>query len=165
MSMRVIFLDIDGVLNCDRTPNPRKFPYIVDKRLLARLKKLLRRTRAKVVLSSSWRLDPVGVLAAKYWGVPFIDTLPDLPEKTRRDEVLSWLAAHPEVTRYAILDDEDDGLDNLPLFQPSSKTGITGQTVKGVDRYLRGASNKTIRANLLVRAGQNIHSLFKRDKS
>lgn len=165
MSMRVIFLDIDGVLNCDRTPNPRKFPYIVDKRLLARLKKLLRRTRAKVVLSSSWRLDPVGVLAAKYWGVPFIDTLPDLPEKTRRDEVLSWLAAHPEVTRYAILDDEDDGLDNLPLFQPSSKTGITGEIVKGVDRYLRGASNKTIRANLLVRAGQNIHSLFKRDKS
>jgi hypothetical protein len=165
MSMRVIFLDIDGVLNCDRTPNPRKFPYIVDKRLLVRLKKLLRRTRAKVVLSSSWRLDPVGVLAAKYWGVPFIDTLPDLPEKTRRDEVLSWLAAHPEVTRYAILDDEDDGLDNLPLFQPSSKTGITGEIVKGVDRYLRGASNKTIRANLLVRAGQNIHSLFKRDKS
>ena len=107
----------------------------------------------------------MGVLAAKYWGVPFIDTLPDLPEKTRRDEVLSWLAAHPEVTRYAILDDEDDGLDNLPLFQPSSKTGITGEIVKGVDRYLRGASNNTIRANLLVRAGQNIHSLFKRDKS
>jgi hypothetical protein len=164
MSMRVIFLDIDGVLNCDRTPNPRKFPYVVDKRLLVRLKKLLLRTRAKVVLSSSWRLDPVGV-AAKYWGVPFIDTLPDLPKKTRRDEVLSWLAAHPEVTRYAILDDEDDGLDSLPLFQPSSKTGITGEIVKGVDRYLRGASNKTIPANLLVRAGQNIHSLFKRDKS
>ena len=165
MSMRVIFLDIDGVLNCDRTPNPRKFPYIVDKRLLVRLKKLLRRTRAKVVLSSSWRLVPVGVLAAKYWGVPFIDTLPDLPEKTRRDEVLSWLAAHPEVTRYAILDDEDDGLDNLPLFQPSSKTGITGEIAKGVDRYLSGSSDETMRASLLVRAGQNIHSLFKRDKS
>jgi len=29
--MKVIFLDIDGVLNCDKTPNPRKFPYIVDK--------------------------------------------------------------------------------------------------------------------------------------
>jgi hypothetical protein len=83
MSMKVIFLDIDGVLNCDRTPNPRKFPYVVDRRLLARLKKLLKRTRAKVVLSSSWRLDPVGLLAAKYWGVPFIDTLPDLPKKTK----------------------------------------------------------------------------------
>jgi hypothetical protein len=163
--MKVIFLDIDGVLNCDRTPNPRKFPYVVDKRLLARLKKLLKRTRAKVVLSSSWRLDPVGLLAAKYWDVPFIDTLPDLPKKARRDEVLSWLGAHPTVTRYAIIDDEDDGLDDLPLFQPSSKTGITADIVKGVDRYLSGMTDKTMRANLLVRAGQNIHSLFKRDKS
>ena len=135
MSMKVIFLDIDGVLNCDRTPNPRKFPYVVDRRLLARLKKLLKRTRAKVVLSSSWRLDPVGLSAAKYWDVPFIDTLPDLPKKTRRDEVLSWLAAHPKVTRYAIIDDEDDGLDDLPLFQPSSKTGITAEDCEG-GRYI-----------------------------
>ena len=116
-------------------------------------------------MSSSWRLDPVGLLAAKYWDVPFIDTLPDFPKKTRRHEVLSWLAAHPKVTRYAIIDDEDDGLDDLPLFQPSSKTGITGEIVKGVDTYLSGASDKTMRASLLVRAGQNIHSLFKRDKS
>ena len=28
--MKIIFLDIDGVLNCDKTPNPRKFPYVVD---------------------------------------------------------------------------------------------------------------------------------------
>jgi hypothetical protein len=91
--------------------------------------------------------------------------LADLPKKTRRDEVLSWLAAHPKVTHYAIIDDEDDDLDDLPLFQPSSKTGITGEIVKGVDRYLSGASDKTMRASLLVRAGQNIHSLFKRDKS
>ena len=27
--MRVIFLDIDGVLNCKPTPNPRKVPYII----------------------------------------------------------------------------------------------------------------------------------------
>lgn len=34
--MKVIFLDIDGVLNCKKTPNPRKLPYIVDRTLLAR---------------------------------------------------------------------------------------------------------------------------------
>ena len=76
MSRKVIFLDIDGVLNCGRTPNPRKFPYVVDTRLLSRLKKLLDRTGAKIVLSSSWRLDPVGLLAAKYLDVPFTETLP-----------------------------------------------------------------------------------------
>jgi hypothetical protein len=51
--MNVIFLDIDGVLNCDSTPNSRKFPYIVDPRLLTILEDLLARTGAKVVLSST----------------------------------------------------------------------------------------------------------------
>ena len=39
--MKVIFLDIDGVLNCEKTPNPRKFPYIVDAELIAGLRQLL----------------------------------------------------------------------------------------------------------------------------
>jgi hypothetical protein len=90
--MKVIFLDIDGVLNCDKTPNPRKFPYIVDKKLLVRLKKLLDRTGAKVVLSSTWRCDPVGLFAAKHWGVPFIDVCPDKPRSSRCREITSWLA-------------------------------------------------------------------------
>ena len=112
--MKVIFLDIDGVLNCEETPNPRKFPYVVDKKLLARLKKLLERTGAKIVLASSWRLDPIGLLAAKHWGVPFIDVCPDRPNSPRCKEIKSWLSDHPKATRYAIIDDEDDGLDDLP---------------------------------------------------
>jgi HAD domain in Swiss Army Knife RNA repair proteins len=163
--MKVIFLDIDGVLNCDATPNPRKFPYVIDKKLLARLKRLLERTGAKVVLTSSWRVDPIGRLAARHWGLPVFDCAPDLPKKTRRDEVLSWLADHPKVTCFAIVDDEDDELDELPLFQPSQKTGLTGGIVRGIERYLNGATDKTMRASLLVRAGQNLHSLFRRDKS
>ncbi len=117
--MKVIFLDIDGVLNCDKTPNPRKFPYIVDKKLLTRLKRLLDRTGAKVVLSSTWRCDPVGLFAAKHWGVPFIDVCPDKPRSPRCKEIASWLADHPQVTRFVVIDDEDDELDDLPLFQPS----------------------------------------------
>jgi hypothetical protein len=163
--MKVIFLDIDGVLNSNNSPNPRNFPYVVDKKLLARFKKLLHRTGAKVVLASSWRLDPIGILAAKHWGVPFMDVSPDMPKKARRDEVLMWLTKHPKVTRYAIIDDEDDELDGLPLFQPSCKTGITAEIAKGVEKYLSGKTDQTMRANLLIRASQNIHSLFKRDKS
>jgi len=145
--MKVLFLDIDGVLNCPSTRNPRHFPYVVDRRLLARLHKLLDRTKAKVVLSSTWRLDPVGLFAAKHWDVPFIGVCPDKPRSPRRKEILSWLADHPGTTRYAVIDDEDDELDELPLFQPSGKT------------------DKTMRAGALVRLGQNIHSLFERDKS
>jgi hypothetical protein len=163
--MKVIFLDIDGVLNCSKTPNPRKLPYIVDQKILARLKKLLGRTGAKVVLSSTWRIDPVGCYAARHWGVPFIDVCPDMPKSPRCTEILNWLAAHPRVARYAVIDDEDDGLDELPLFQPSASTGLTMEIVRGVERYLAGKTEHTMRANVIERVGQNIQSLFKRDKS
>jgi hypothetical protein len=162
--MKVIFLDIDGVLNCKTTPNPRKFPFIVDKKLLACLLKLLKRTGAKIVLSSSWRNDPIGLLAAKHFGIPLWDVCPDMPKSARCKEVLKWLAAHPRVTRYAVIDDEDDELDELPLFQPSSRTGLTMDIVRGVEKYLNGGSNETMRANVIKRIGQNIQGVFKRVK-
>jgi hypothetical protein len=37
--------------------------------------------------------------------------------------------------------------------------------VKAVEQYLNGKTDQTMRASALVRLGQNIHSLFKRDKS
>jgi len=163
--MKVIFLDIDGVLNCKKTPNPRKFPYVADKRLLTRLHQLIDRTKAKVVLTSSWRLDPIGRFAAKHWGIPVMDVCPDMPKSARCKEVLAWLSHHPRVTRFAVIDDEDDGLDGLPLFQPSDRTGLTPDLARGVERYLAGKSDKDMRANAVTRIGQNIHSLFKRDKS
>jgi hypothetical protein len=77
--MKVVFLDIDGVLNCSKTNNPRKLPYVIDPKLLKRLKRLLRRTGAKVVLSSTWRYDPAGLFSAKHQGIPFIGFTPDMP--------------------------------------------------------------------------------------
>jgi hypothetical protein len=144
---------------------PAQVSLIVDKKLLARLKKLLERTGAKVVLSSSWRCDPVGLFAAKHWGVPFVDTCPDKPRSPRRNEMLAWLRDHPRVTRYAVIDDEDDELDDLPLFQPSAKTGLTMEIVRAATKYLNGENDETMRASAVVRLGQNIHSLFKRNKS
>jgi hypothetical protein len=51
--MKIVFLDIDGVLNCRKTANPRKFPFIVDQTLLERLNRLLQSTGAQVVLASN----------------------------------------------------------------------------------------------------------------
>jgi hypothetical protein len=56
-------------------------------------------------------------------------------------------------------------LDDLPLFQPSSRTGITPDIARGVEKYLNGHTDETMRMNAVVRLGQNIHSLFKRSKS
>jgi HAD domain in Swiss Army Knife RNA repair proteins len=159
--MRAIFTDIDGVLNCRTTPNPRHFPYIVDLKLLARFKSLVDRTGAQVILASTWRYDPAGIFSANYWGVPFSDVTPDLPEKPRRDEILAWLSKHPDVNRYVVIDDEDDELDGLPLFQPSSQIGLTDEIVAGVESYLAGETDKEMRRSRLRRIFQNCYAILR----
>lgn len=159
--MKVIFLDIDGVLNCRKTPNPRKLPYVVDPKLLRRFKRLLERTGAKVVLSSTWRYDPAGLFSARHWGIPFIDVTPDMPKRPRCREILAWLQAHPKVKRYAVIDDEDDELDELPLFQPSAATGLTQKIATGVAHYLDGKTDADMRFNAVVRVLQNVQAALK----
>jgi hypothetical protein len=110
-------------------------------------------------------VDPVGRLAAKFYEVPFDDICPDVPSAPRCEEMQSWLRQHPEVTRYAVLDDDDDCLDELPLFQPSSKTGLTEEIAYGIEEYLAGRSDKDMRASVVARLGQNLHALFGREKS
>jgi hypothetical protein len=87
------------VPNTRHTRNPRKLPYVVDKTLVRRLKRLLARTKAKAVLTSTWRYDPAGLFSARRYGIPFIGWAPDLPHRPRREEIRAWLENHPRVTR------------------------------------------------------------------
>ena len=157
--MKVIFLDIDGVLNTRKTHNPRKLPYVVEKGLVERLRRLRSKTRAKVVLISTWRYDPAGLFSAKRYGIPFMGCTPDLPHRPRRDEILAWLKKHPDVTRFAVIDDEDDELDELPLFQPDPAEGLTPSLTKAIVSYLAGKTNYDRRRNLVVRLASNISNL------
>jgi hypothetical protein len=163
--MKVIFLDIDGVLNSEATPNPRRFPYVVDPDSVVILKSVLEQTDAKVVLSSTWRVDAVGLLAAKHFGISFVDATPDEPSAPRCGEISRWLYEHPEVRRYAVIDDSDDCLDELPLFQPSPKTGINRAIADGLVAFLNGESDHDMRQPALVRMEQQISGFFDRDKS
>jgi hypothetical protein len=144
------------VLNCKRTPNPRKLPYVIDPILLERLLRLLDRTGAKVVLSSTWRYDPAGLFSARRLGVPFIEVLPDMPEQPRRDEILAWLTAHPDTKRFAVIDDDDDELDEFPLFQPNPATGLTDEIVQGLAAYLLGNTDRDMRCTRIRRFLQNV---------
>ena len=146
--MQVLFTDIDGVLNCRQTPNPRKLPYIVDQKLLVRFKRLVKDTGVTVVLTSTWRYDPAGLFSAKYWEIPFQDVLPDMPDQPRRDEVLAWLSKHPNVTRYAVLDDEDDELI---------------RNLRGT-RYFARETDQDMRRNALVRVALNIKAMLQGHK-
>jgi hypothetical protein len=133
--------------------------------LLDRLKGLAERTEAKIVLTSTWLLDPIGHIAAKHFGVPFIGCSPDMPEAARHEEIKTWLAENPYVGRFVVIDDECDGLDSLPLFQPDADVGLSYEIVVGVERYLMKETDETMRANAVLRMAQNIDSLFKRNKS
>ena len=59
-----------------------------------------------------------------------------------------------------MIDDEDDELDDLPLFQPSRSTGITEEMVRAATDYLNGKTKKDMRHNKLVRIFQNLGSLI-----
>lgn len=111
--MKVIFLDVDGVLNCARyfktreTPRDLK-PKDIDPERVLILHRILEATGAKVVVSSSWRFDEESLALVKEASAPhFLDVTPRHARfEDRHAEIREWLGAHPEVEKYAILDDD-----------------------------------------------------------
>jgi hypothetical protein len=109
----------------------------------------------------SWRYDPAGLFSARHWGIPFKDAIPDLPEQPRRDEILAWLTEHPEVTRFAVIDNDDDELDELPLFQPSPATGLSEEIAQGVADFLSGKTDRDMRRSRPQRLIQNLLAVLR----
>lgn len=153
--MKVLFLDIDGVLNsikwCKsrvRYPAPRTREQYnemeFDPEAVKLLKRIIKETGCKVVLSSVWRLNQENRVAVRKYAVPFIDCTPHIPRpssssweyRERGREVLAWIMANEVVDNYAILDDDSDFFDWQPLFQTKNKTGLTVTTANKVIRHL-----------------------------
>lgn len=106
--MKVIFLDIDGVLN-DAFTTADLLDDTPKKEHLDCLKAIVDATGAKIVLSSTWRLfararnDVKNAL--KTVDLEFIDKTKEL--RDRASEIQEWLSRHPEVEKFVILDDEE----------------------------------------------------------
>jgi len=121
--MRIIFLDIDGVLNVIPQGHD-EYGAIFHPHFVDNLKRIVDETGAKIVISSSWRHS--GFLAMKemwaFRNLPgeFLDitpshidmdrNLPFMERLERGSEIQEWLDNHPEVTSYVILDDDTDML-------------------------------------------------------
>ena len=141
MSDLVIFLDCDGVLNNTKTTERIEGFLGLDPALVQRCLDLLTRTGARVVLSSTWRLYP-HILAAVTAAIPPSDVTPEVRERrigqyvSRGTEIAMWLAQHPEVTRYAIIDDDHDMLAGQAAFFTNPKRGPPMAVVERVARYL-----------------------------
>ena len=115
--MRVLFLDIDGVLNSRRYDDERSAADgNVDVTRLPLVRELVERTAAVVVLTSTWRAhwDPLGIqtdeigaeLEATFrrHGIRLYDRTP-MKGGNRPTEIAAWLAAHPTTQSFVILDD------------------------------------------------------------
>jgi hypothetical protein len=130
--MKVLFLDVDGVLNSNRTVvasgtfshpgNYKSRPECLDWTAIRMLQSLCTTLEIKVVLSSSWRIgmkeDELKAFA-DFLGLPIIDKTKVL-DRSRGWEIAEWLNRH-EVENYAILDDDTDMLvEQMPHFVRTS---------------------------------------------
>lgn len=151
--MKVLFLDIDGVVNKRENFNPtnKGTPYPLDSYCAFLVGRIQLQTGCHVVLSSYWRYDPKAVESVservvrvldstttnyKWDGVTRFTRGREWPHELRGDEVNEWLSQHPEVTKYAILDDDGDFYDDQPLFQTTFENGLTDEIAEEVIEYL-----------------------------
>ena len=136
---RVLFLDVDGVLNSARTPpDPARpgFAAWLDPVHLAPLNRILVATAARVVVSSSWRVgrsvDDLRTLLGNFGvAAPIVGMTPVLPQRPRAEEIAAWLDANP-VAAYAIVDDDvvaEDGPLGERLVRTSMLRGLTDEHV------------------------------------
>lgn len=159
MKEKVVFLDIDGVLNPFNRPELSGFQYTEEYRRILQdlaqvgiddpfapflrrenikeLNDLLEQTGAKVVISSTWRilntLPEIKTMFA-YFGFRFnnriIGTTPNL-DAIRGTEISFWLDKHKEVGSFVILDDDSDMEPHLDrLVQTDPALGLTGEDVE-----------------------------------
>lgn len=154
--MRVLFLDIDGVLNSrayveragwDPPLGSRDDLHILDPSAIALLNAVVAATGAVVVISSSWRITyDLAALQSMFEQRGFtgrlIDVTPELPGRQRSREIAAWLAATPAVESFAIVDDIDDaGVGYAPYFvQTTFETGLTADHADELVRILRAAT-------------------------
>jgi len=139
---KVIFLDVDGVLNTGNTIDREGLHAVCEERVKI-LKKIVFATKADLVLSSTWRLykDASQVLRERLqrFGMDFVDRTDDLWKKPRSHEILEWLSRHQEVKQFAIIDDDEDAEVKGSFFLTTFETGLTHDVAERVIEHLNAA--------------------------
>lgn len=143
--MKVLFLDIDGVCNNQKTRERQgntKFIGIKPE-LAERVRRIVAATGCQVVLSSSWRLFPDSAAWAAQHVCPFYDQTIDMQRGAvfgvtdRGHEIKEWLDRHPDVEQYAILDDDTHFLPGQHLFNTTWAEGLTDEIADEVIKHLQ----------------------------
>lgn len=143
--MKVIFLDIDGVLNTPKTI--RKFGFdFIDDILVSLVARICRETGARIVLSSSWRTEEkdlnIARQALERHNLEIHSCTPVIKREwkegcwvRRHEEISAWLE-EKEVERFAILDDLDDACIEGNFFQTDEEIGLTVDIAEKIMNHL-----------------------------
>lgn len=144
--MKILFLDIDGVCNSQQYAKRRYMEtgkggiMGIDPVPAKMVQRIIVETGCSVVLSSTWRLWSNSREDVEREVCSFIDVTKDLVSQPRGAEVQEWLDGHPEVTQYAILDDDSDFLPGQHLFKTSFNTGLTDDIAQSVIDHLKNVA-------------------------
>ena len=138
--MRIIFLDIDGVLNDCAAPDGTEGLYFVQEHLIRKLNWLIAESGAMCVLSSTWKrrwpVPAVQMFLEKHgFTGKVIDSTPYMPHSERGEEIAMWLKLCREcgldIESWVILDDASDMGPLLPwLVQTDPDDGLTDEDVE-----------------------------------
>jgi hypothetical protein len=128
---KIVFLDFDGVLNCDQSVCELGRRYKFWPASIKALNEILTRTEARIVISSTWRehwtlsenaacLERAGVVSGRVVGKTCVS------DKERGIQIDSWLKGVPyAVESFVILDDKDDmAMHRERLVHVDSKCGF-----------------------------------------
>lgn len=126
---KIIFLDIDGVLNCASTISRIGIHPFVDEEKIKLLKTIIDSTGASVVLSSSWRygafttadeierlflIELVRIFREHGLELWHSVTPPSADGCLHRGkEILKWLETNPGVEKWVVIDDVAEDLDGV----------------------------------------------------
>lgn len=131
--MKIIFLDVDGVLNSELD----SFDWYVQTDYhFELLKSLVDKTQAKIVLSSSWRKskDSLETIKSRLqdFGIDVYDVTPSInsPYSKRGDEIKQWIDTQDfSISSFIILDDNSDMCEytTTNLIQTDIKIGFQKQ--------------------------------------
>lgn len=154
--IKYLFLDIDGVLNHQdwyhKIRFSKKYPYRdFDPDCVNRVNRILNETGAKLVISSSWRLDSKLYATFEKVGLPTnFEKTPWVSDVIRGVEIQFFLDNEGYTLNgctYAIIDDDDDMLPlqkehffrtaASPCDEPYERNGGTGLTEKLTNEIIK----------------------------
>ena len=130
--MKVLFLDVDGVLKI-HTPLSKVDDYEISNVMMERVAKIVSSTGCVVCVTSTWRLykDAYNSLRRQLYayGIKPVYRTESLPYSLRSKEIEEWLDRH-NVVNYAVVDDDADAMvDSDRFFRTSYSFGLDDSLV------------------------------------